>query len=116
MAASGDPIFMRPLAEPENLGAMSIGIAHIGPMVNSEKKKAKLKQIAADETLWTKKMISMQANEQRKPPTTKFLRAFFKSPVFLKMRSLTIPPNVSPITPAKKTPAEKSAEFFTSSR
>ena len=42
MASSGEPIFLRPLAEPENCGAMSMGIAHIGPIVNSAKKKPRL--------------------------------------------------------------------------
>ena len=42
IAADAEPIFIKPLAEPENRGAISIGIAHIGPIVNSEKKKAAL--------------------------------------------------------------------------
>src|ERR1700727_789175 len=116
MAARGDPTFMRPLADPENRGAISMGIAHIGPIVNSEKKKARLRQIAAAETLCTKKMRSMHPNEQRKPPTTRLRRALFRFPVLLRMRSLTTPPNVSPTTPAKNTPDEKRAEFFKSSR
>src|SRR5580704_13238120 len=39
MAASAEPEFMMPLAVPERLGAMSMGVAHMGPMVISEKKK-----------------------------------------------------------------------------
>src|SRR3954462_15589268 len=38
IAASADPVFISPLADPENRGAMSMGIAHIGPTVNSAKK------------------------------------------------------------------------------
>ena len=38
MAASAEPVFIMPLAVPENLGAMSIGTAHIGPIVISAKK------------------------------------------------------------------------------
>ena len=47
IAASADPVFIRPLAEPENFGAISMGIAHIGPIVNSAQKNAPLRQIAA---------------------------------------------------------------------
>src|ERR1700722_15250852 len=47
IAASAEPMFMNPLAVPEYFGAMSIGIAHMGPMVSSAKKKPRLKQIGA---------------------------------------------------------------------
>lgn len=36
MAASAEPEFMMPLAVPEWSGAMSMGVARIGPMVISE--------------------------------------------------------------------------------
>ncbi len=39
IAASAEPVFIMPLAVPEYCGAMSIGIAHIGPIVISAKKK-----------------------------------------------------------------------------
>jgi len=116
MAAKGDPIFMRPLAEPEYSGAISMGIAHIGPIVNSEKKKATLRQIAASIRLRTKRIGIIAVSEQRKPPITKLRRAVLRFPVMISIRSLTIPPKVAPKTPAKKTPAEKSAEFLKSSR
>src|ERR1700676_153053 len=115
MAARGDPMFMSPLAEPEYCGAISMGMAHIGPIVNSEKKKAKLRQIATQTRLRTNKIGTIAANEHRNPATTKLRRALMRLPVLTKMRSLTMPPSVSPITPAKKTPAEKSEELFKSS-
>src|SRR5581483_3842709 len=46
IAAKAEPTFIKPLADPENRGVMSIGIAHMGPMVNSEKKNAPLRQRA----------------------------------------------------------------------
>src|SRR5882757_156574 len=56
----------------------------------------------------------IESSEQMKQPTTRFRRALFGSPVFLKIRSLTAPPTASPTTPPKKTPAENKAEFFRS--
>ena len=47
IAANAEPMFMNPLAVPEYFGAMSIGIAHMGPIVISAKKKPKLKAMAA---------------------------------------------------------------------
>ena len=47
MAAAAEPVFIRPLAEPEKRGAISMGMAHMGPMVNSAKKNAALRQMAA---------------------------------------------------------------------
>src|ERR1035437_2271169 len=47
IAANADPVFMKPLAEPEYRGAISIGIAHMGPTVNSVKKNAMLRQTVA---------------------------------------------------------------------
>src|SRR5665213_542175 len=116
IAARADPVFIRPLADPENRGAMSIGMAHMGPMVNSEKKKARLRQMAAPVRLWENRIGTVAASEHRKPKTTRSRRAFLRSPVLCKTRSLTQPPSASPRTPAKKTPAEKNAEFLKSSR
>src|SRR6185437_1124548 len=112
MAAKADPKFMSPLADPENWGAISIGIAHIGPTVNSEKKKPRLRKIEPDVRLWENKIGIMQAREQRKLITTRSRRALLKFPVLRKILSLTIPPNESPNTPAKKTPAENIADSF----
>ena len=44
IAARAEPVFISPLAEPEKRGAISMGMAHMGPIVNSEKKKAPLRQ------------------------------------------------------------------------
>src|SRR5208282_6850780 len=63
MAARAEPLFIRPLAVPENFGAMSMGMAHMGPMVNSEKKKAELRQRAATLRSWMKTIGSMKASE-----------------------------------------------------
>ena len=40
IAATADPVFISPAAVPENFGAMSIGIAQIGPITSSAKKNA----------------------------------------------------------------------------
>src|SRR5579859_4365074 len=48
IAASADPEFIKPLAKPENFGAISMGIAHIGATVNSAKKKARLRKMTAE--------------------------------------------------------------------
>ena len=85
MAASADPVFIRPLAEPENRGAISIGMAHMGPMVNSAKKNAMLRQTAAQVRLCKNRIGTMKASEQRNPKTTRLRRALFKSRVLLKM-------------------------------
>ena len=66
MAASADPVFIRPLAEPENRGAMSMGMAHIGPIVNSEKKKAALRQRAAPVRLCMNRMGVMDSDGTQK--------------------------------------------------
>jgi hypothetical protein len=101
---------MRPLAEPANLGAMSMGMDHMGPIVNSEKKNARLKKMAAEERLCTNNNGNMEASEHRNPITTRFRRALLRLPVRDNILSLRTPPRVFPTTPAKKTPAEKNAE------
>src|SRR5258708_30278536 len=113
MAASAEPVFIRPLAEPENRGAMSIGIAHMGPIVNSEKKNARLRKTATHVRLCERRIGSIEATEQTKPATTRFRRALLRSPVLSKIRSLMTPPSVLPTTPAQKPPAEKITELFT---
>ncbi len=45
IAATAEPKFMSPLAVPENFGAMSIGMAHIGPMASSRKKKPRARKM-----------------------------------------------------------------------
>ena len=65
--------------------------------------------------LCMKRIGVIEATEQRKPATTRLRRALLRSRVATRMRSLAIPPTRLPITPAKNTPAENSAEFFRSS-
>src|SRR5580704_15992572 len=65
MAASAEPVFMRPLAEPEKLGAISIGIAHIGPIVSSEKKNPKLRQMVTQARSCKNIIGSVATTEQR---------------------------------------------------
>src|SRR5258708_34528767 len=76
MAASAEPVFIRPLAEPENRGAMSIGMAHMGPIVNSEKKNARLRKTATQVRSRNRRIVSIEATEKTKHGTTKFRRAF----------------------------------------
>src|SRR5579863_6390030 len=70
IAASAEPMFMNPLAVPEYFGAMSIGIAHMGPMVSSAKKKPKLKQMAATVESWTNNIGSSEASAPKLQTTT----------------------------------------------
>src|SRR5579884_1982094 len=105
-------MFIRPLAEPENRGAISMGIAQKGPMVDSAKKNAALRQRATSVKLWESNTGTMNNNDQRKPPMIMSRRALLRSPVLFRMKSLTMPPNASPATPARNTPLENRAEFF----
>ena len=75
MAASAEPQFIIPLAEPAWRGAMSIGIAHMGPMVISAKKNAAAKQIASMVKFVVRNRGIMQTNEHRKQITTRLRRA-----------------------------------------
>src|SRR5580698_5308717 len=70
IAAIAEPIFMNPLAVPEYFGAMSIGIAHMGPIVSSAKKKPKLKQIAAMVESWMNNIGSSEASAPKLQTTT----------------------------------------------
>jgi hypothetical protein len=101
IAANADPVFMIPLAEPEYRGAISIGIAHIGPIVISAKKNAPARAIASVVRSLVKKSGIIQTNEQRKQITTRLRRACLRSLVFRKTESVKTPPSPSPITPAK---------------
>ncbi len=88
---------------------MSIGIAHMGPIVNLREEREAQKN-GHHVRLCNRRIGSIEATEQTKPATTRLRRAFLRSPVLSKIRSLTTPPSVLPSTPARKTPAEKSAE------
>ncbi len=115
MAASADPVFMIPLAVPECFGAMSIGIAHIGPITSSAKKNAAARQSTMALRSRVAKIGNSDANEQRNPMTTTLRRAIRTLPVRFNTASLSVPPSRSPPTPAKKTADAKSAERAISS-
>ena len=54
----------------------------------------------------------MKTVDTRNPKTMTLRRAFFRSCVFSKMRSLTMPPVKSPSVPPRNTPDAKSAELL----
>ena len=74
IAASAEPVFIKPLAVPENFGAMSMGIAHIGPIVNSAKKNAEASATTATSVV-TNRTGTKNASEQSMPKITRSRRA-----------------------------------------
>jgi len=68
MEAAADPLFMRPLAVPEWRGAISMGMAHMGPMVTSRKKKASERKMQ-DRRLCTKSTGIKETSESTMPRT-----------------------------------------------
>src|SRR5215471_6524732 len=123
-AASADPTFIRPLAEPEYRGAMSMGMAQKGPMVNSAKKNAAARQEATKfswcdltkgDTEASQSALrtgSINAKESRKQTTMILRRALLRSPVRRRIESLVSPPIVLPIAPRIYTPLAEMAAFF----
>src|SRR5207237_7611475 len=111
IAASADPVFIMPLAVPEYRGAMSIGIAHIGPIVNSAQKKPALKASATILMSLVKSIGTSEMQERTIITATRFRRAILRFFVFSKSLSVTTPPRVSPTTPEKNTPEANRAEF-----
>src|SRR6202020_274592 len=99
IAANAEPMFMNPLAVPEYFGAMSIGIAHMGPIVSSAKKKPKLKQIAAMVESWMNNIGSSEASAPKLHTTTMHLRPRERLPVRDSSHSVMGPPSQSPRTP-----------------
>src|SRR5215469_8945168 len=91
---------------------MSIGIAHIGPIVTSRKKKAKESKIAIGARSWIKSTGRRNASESVIERKTSRLRARTTSPVSSRTASLIKPPAVFFFFSEKNTPAEKNAEFF----
>ena len=81
IAASAEPVFIMPLAVPENSWPISIGTAHIGPMLSSAKKKPADKQ--ASDTYRSCANINGTSDRQviAMQPATIKLRARRKSPV-----------------------------------
>src|SRR6202790_4315473 len=81
IAANAEPLFIMPLAVPEYFGAMSIGMAHIGPIVISAKKNPRLRQIAATVESCTKRIGNNEPSVARLQTTTMRLRALVRLPV-----------------------------------
>src|SRR5258708_21278564 len=94
---------------------MSIGIAHIGPIVISAKKNAPARQTVSVVRSLVKNSGIIPNNEQRKKTTTKLRRPCLRSWVLRKTKSVPTPPNAYPTTPAKKTAIAHRAESFRSS-
>src|ERR1700722_54880 len=103
MAANAEPEFIIPLAVPQRLGAMSMGVAHIGPMVISEKKKPPDRNNKEIPRLWVNINGISDSMDRNIQTDTMELRARRRLPVRLRILSVTIPPRVSPSTPARKT-------------
>src|SRR6266566_42718 len=114
IAASAEPVFIMPLAVPEYLGAMSIGIAHIGPIVNSAQKKPALSASATSLMLSVKRIGIRETQQSTIITATRFRRAMLRFLVFSNSLSLTMPPSMSPTTPEKKTPEANRAELWRS--
>ena len=100
-----------PLAVPAYWGAMSIGTDQIGAMINSKDKNASDKHTAVTVRLWINTTGIKNTNAPRNPATITPRRAIARLFVLRNSRSLTKPPVVSPITPAKNIPAENNAEL-----
>src|SRR6266702_4654719 len=114
IAANAEPVFIMPLAVPEHSGAMSIGIAHIGPIVISAKKKPDARHAIDRYTLCVNISGMSESRQNSMHTDTIQLRARFRLPVRVKIQSVTMPPTVSPITPARNTTDAKIADFFRS--
>src|SRR5262249_23634159 len=126
-AASADPTFIRPLDEPEYRGAISMGIAQNGPIVNSAKKNAAARQ-RATKFSWcsfTKgksaasdvafKTGIMSTNESRKQMMMMCGRVWLGPRVGRRTEPLATPPSVLPIAPRMYTPLAEMAACFRSS-
>src|ERR1700675_4717988 len=103
MAASAEPEFMIPLAVPECLGAMSMGVPDMGPMVMSEKKKPAESNSNEKIALCVNINGTSDSIEKNMQTDTMELRARRRLPERLSIVSVTIPPSVSPTPPEKKT-------------
>src|SRR5438093_11560710 len=92
-----------PLAVPEYVGAMSIGMAHIGATVNSAQKNPALSASATSLMSCVKRIETRETLQSTIITATRFRWATLRLFVFSNSLSLTIPPSVSPSTPAKNT-------------
>ena len=109
--ATAEAALSLPLAVPVNCGAMSIGTAQIGPIVNSLKKDAPARHSAIVMRLWLNKSGARNASPPSKLMAMTFCLAATTLPVRGRVSSLITPPAISPSTPAQNTPEEKNAEF-----
>ncbi len=99
IAARAEPEFMSPDAVPEYFGAMSIGIAHIGPITISAKKNPADRQIATRTLSSTYRIGSSETSAPTNPNTAMPIRARRMSFVLWRTRSDATPPIVLPIAP-----------------
>jgi len=100
-----------PLAEPEYFGAMSIGTAPDRRDDEFDEKRNAAGEARRAAMLTSSISMTGMSSKKSHPacPTDNehCARAAARSPVRFRMRSLSKPrPSVSPITPARKTPAE----------
>ena len=95
-----------PLAVPVNCGAMSIGTAQIGPIVNSLKKDAPARHAVTVMRLWLNKSGARNASPPSKLMAMTFCLAATTLPVRGRISSLITPPAISPSAP-RKTPPRK---------
>jgi hypothetical protein len=105
---------MMPLAVPEWLGAMSMGVAHMGPIVISEKKNPPDSSSREKSPLCVNINGTSDSIEKSMQTDTIEQRARRRLPVRLSILSVAIPPKVSPSTPAKKTHDANKADFLRS--
>ncbi len=96
------------------MGAISIGTAHIGPIVSSAKKNPADKHAADTLRLWTYISGIRDSAVSARHTDTIQLRASRRFPLRRSNLSVTTPPSVSPTTPAKNTPEENKADCLRS--
>src|SRR5476649_2458912 len=89
IAAPAEPMFMMPLAVPAYCGAMSMGTAHIGPIVISLKKKPTESASAARgiDSEWTSMIGASDSSARNMHVETMTLRARRRLPVRRMMKS-----------------------------
>ncbi len=112
MAARAEPVFINPLAVPAWAGAMSIGIAHIGPIVSSAKKNVAARQSAAVGVADEQDRDGAQQRPRHAERSPGCAAPRIRLPVRRSSQSLTKPPSASPATPPENTSEANSAEFF----
>ena len=91
---------------------MSMGMAHIGPMVISAKKNAPPSDRAASTGSVMNRIGAEHTKDPSRPATTRSRRARSSEPVRRRMASDSQPPSASPSTPPPNTRAANRAESF----